>query len=157
MKITDLKIRRVSCHYTGTLTDYVDTSIVNATDIYADFKRHAAAARVTITPAKAADDKMYLSQDFLQIDTDEGITGLVGPIMFPGISYYLLNHVKYTLLGQDPMRIDYLKDIMYRVSLDQNAGDLTRAISHAEAALWDIKCKALGVPLYELLGGKMRQ
>ena len=55
------------------------------------------------------------------------------------------------------MRIDYLKDIMYRVSLDQNAGDLTRAISHAEVALWDIKCKVLGVPLYELLGGKMRQ
>ena len=70
MKITDLKIRRISCHYTGTPIDCADTSIVNATDIYADFKRHASAARVTITPTETADGKMKLSQDFLQIDTE---------------------------------------------------------------------------------------
>ncbi len=157
MKITDIKIRRLSCRYTGPAEAYTDTCIVNATDIYPDFRRHSAAARVTITPVKDAGGKMRLTQDFLQIDTDQGISGVVGPITFPGITYYLLNHVKHTLTGQDPMRIDYLKDIMYRISLDQTAGDLTRAVSHAEAALWDIKCKALGVPLYELLGGRVRQ
>ena len=131
MKITDIKIRRLSCRYTGPSEAYTDTCIVNATDIYPDFRRHSAAARVTITPVKDAGGEMRLTQDFLQIDTDQGISGVVGPITFPGITYYLLNHVKHTLTGQDPMRIDYLKDIMYRISLDQTAGDLTRAVSHA--------------------------
>ena len=53
-------------------------------------------------------------------------------------SHGFLNHVKHTLMGQDPMRIEYLHDIMYRIGLDQTAGDLTRAVSHAEIALWDI-------------------
>ena len=157
MKITDVRVRRLSCAYNEPLDVYSDTAIVNATDIYPDFRRHAAAARVTITPVKGPDGALTLTQDYLQIDTDAGISGVVGPITFPGITYYLLNHIKYTLLGQDPMRITYLSDILYRIGLDQTAGDMTRAASHAEAALWDIKCKYLNVPLYELLGGKVRE
>ena len=68
MKITDIKIRRLSCRYTGPSEAYTDTCIVNATDIYPDFRRHSAAARVTITPVKDAGGEMRLTQDFLQID-----------------------------------------------------------------------------------------
>lgn len=156
MIITDIRIRRISCRYKGPVEAYADTCIVNATDIYPDFKRHKAASRVTITPVKVPDGGLTLAQDFLQIDTDAGISGIVGPITTPGTNYFLLNHIKYTLLEQDPMRISYLADIMYRIGLDQSAGDYTKAVSHAEAALWDIKCKYYNIPLYELLGGKVR-
>ena len=156
MKITDVYVRRISSAYEGKLEAYSDTCIVNATDIYPDFVRSSAAARVKITPVPDGKGGMKITHDFLYIETDEGITGVVGPLTFPGITYYIVNSVKHTLMGQDPMRIDYLWDIMYRVAADQGAGDMFRAISHAEAALWDIKCKKLGVPLYELLGGKIR-
>ena len=156
MKITNIYVRRLKSKYTGPVEAYSDTCIVNATDIYPDFVRHSAASRVAITPVPDPEGGSKIIQDFLYVETDEGITGVVGPITFPGITYYLLNHVKHTLMGQDPMRIEYLHDIMYRIGLDQTAGDLTRAVSHAEIALWDIKCKKLGVPLYELLGGKVR-
>ncbi len=156
MKITKVYIKRIKGEYDKIEDVYSDTSIVNATDIYPYFVRHSAASRVTVTPVMDKDGVLRITHDYLYIETDEGITGVVGPITFPGVTYFLLNHVKHTLIGQDPMRIDYLWDIMYRLGLDQTAGDLTRAISHADAALWDIKCKKLGVPLYELLGGKVR-
>lgn len=156
MKITKVYIKRLTSHYDGPVEAYSDTCIVNATDVYPDFVRHSAASRVAITPVPDENGGLRITQDFLYVETDEGITGVVGPITFPGITYYLLNHVKHTLIGQDPMRIGYLRDIMYRIGLEQTAGDLTRAVSHADIALWDIKAKKLGVPLYELLGGKVR-
>lgn len=156
MVITDVKVRRLTSAYTEPMQVYSDTCIVNATDIYPGFCRHASAARVTITPTRNESGQLTITQDFLVVETDAGITGTVGPITFPGITYYLLNSVKYTLLGQDPMRTEYLHDILYRVALDQGAGDMTRAISHADAALWDIKARALGVPLYQLLGGRVQ-
>ena len=157
MKITDIYIRRISaeCSTSG-IRAFSDTSIVTATDIYPDYVRHSSAARVVVTPFPDKDGRLVVTHDYLMIETDEGITGIVGPVTFPGVSYYILNSIKYTLMGQDPMRIEYLQDLMYRVGLDNGMGDYERAMSHAEAALWDIKCKKLGVPLYELLGGKVR-
>ena len=157
MKITDVYIRRISSKYEGELKAYSDSCIVNATDIYPDFVRHASASRVKITPVPDENRGLKITHDFLYIDTDEGISGVVGPLTFPGITYSIINSLKYVLLGQDPMRINYLWSIMYRVAADQGAGDMVRAISHAEAALWDIKCKKLNLPLYELLGGKFRE
>jgi galactonate dehydratase len=60
------------------------------------------------------------------------------------------------LIGKDPRRVEDLWQTMYRGGFYRGDGITTSAISGIEQALWDIKGKALGVPIYELLGGHVR-
>src|SRR5262249_36112543 len=60
------------------------------------------------------------------------------------------------LLGKDPSQIEYHWNIMQRSSHFTGAA-INGAVSAIDIALWDIKGKALGVPIYELLGGAVRQ
>jgi galactonate dehydratase len=60
------------------------------------------------------------------------------------------------LIGKDPFQTDYLISLMHRNSYWRTGVVLRSALSGVEAALLDIKGKALGVPVYELLGGKHR-
>jgi galactonate dehydratase len=60
------------------------------------------------------------------------------------------------LIGQDPMRIEHLVNMMTRFSFWPLGSIGLTAVSGIEHALWDIKGKALGVPVWQLLGGKVR-
>jgi galactonate dehydratase len=60
------------------------------------------------------------------------------------------------LLGEDPARIEHLYQMMYRQSFFRMGVIGMSAISGIEQALWDIRGKVLGVPVYELLGGRVR-
>ena len=60
------------------------------------------------------------------------------------------------LIGQDPFRIEHLWQVMFRGGFFPGGGVQTSAVSAVDIALWDIKAKALGVPVYELLGGRVR-
>ena len=64
--------------------------------------------------------------------------------------------VSRLLIGEDPRRIEHLYQIMTRQYFWRAGIEGMSAISGIEQALWDIKGKALGVPVYELLGGKQR-
>lgn len=95
---------------------------------------------------------------FVVVDTDEGIYG-VGEA---GITWKelaimgVIDHYRPILVGQDPFRIEHIWQIMYRTGFFP-AGNITAAAAAAiDIALWDIKGKALGVPVYELLGGRTR-
>jgi galactonate dehydratase len=95
---------------------------------------------------------------FVKVYTDEGISG-VGEATLEYKEKALLGaieHVKEALLGKDPMRIEEHVHNLYRDAYWRGGAVLMSAISGIEMALWDIKGKALGVPVYELLGGKMR-
>ena len=59
--------------------------------------------------------------------------------------------------GQDPMRIEHLVNRMTRFSFWPLGSIGLTAVSGIEQALWDIKGKALGVPVWQLLGGKVRE
>ena len=67
-----------------------------------------------------------------------------------------VEHYAEFLIGRDPMRIGALWQEMYRSQYFEGGRVLTAAISAIDIALHDIKGKALGVPVYELLGGKQR-
>ncbi|HMC64424.1 MAG TPA: galactonate dehydratase [Gemmataceae bacterium] len=67
-----------------------------------------------------------------------------------------IHYFKDWLVGQDPMRIEYLWRLMYNGSRYPGGSVVTAAISGIEQALWDLKGKALGVPVYQLLGGRCR-
>lgn len=95
---------------------------------------------------------------FVVVDTDEGVYG-VGEAGITGRELAVigaLEHFKPLLIGQDPFRIEHLWQLLYRGGFFPAQRIQTAAISAIDIALWDIKGKALGVPVYELLGGRVR-
>jgi galactonate dehydratase len=95
---------------------------------------------------------------FLKIETDAGITGLGEPIL-EGRARTVAEAVEELipyLLGKDPRAVVHHWQAMYRHAFYRGGPILTSAISGIDQALWDIKGKALGVPVYELLGGPTR-
>ena len=95
----------------------------------------------------------------VRVQTDQGIHGWGEATNWPGspLVEAACGHAGRLLVGEDARRIDYLWTKLYR---DMNwlgqAGPLLSAISAIDIALWDIKGKALGAPVYELLGGAYR-
>ncbi|HEU5328217.1 MAG TPA: galactonate dehydratase [Thermomicrobiales bacterium] len=96
---------------------------------------------------------------FIEIATDEGITGL-GEASLEGreqtVAAAVDEFARY-LIGEDPGPIEHHWQRLHRHGFWRGGVVLTSALSGIEQALWDIKGKALGVPVYELLGGPTRQ
>ena len=92
------------------------------------------------------------------VDTDEGISG-VGESGLQRRWQAIqgaVDHLKRWLVGEDPMRIEHLWQRMFRGGFYPGDRLIGSVISGIDIALWDIKGKALGVPVYELLGGRCR-
>lgn len=107
-----------------------------------------------ITDVKLRFAKHYL---FVQVYTDAGIVGLgeAGNWGYLQATASAIEKFADYLIGKDPFRIEdlgqnFLRSVYFRGSV------IMSAISAIDIALWDIKGKALGVPVYELLGGKTR-
>ena len=99
----------------------------------------------------------------LQLFTDEGITGVGDAAVAYGLgntatAAMIKELVDKFLLGNDPFCIEAIWHQMYDHTFWAKGGGsiLFPAVSAVETALWDIKGKALGVPIYEMLGGKIR-
>src|SRR5688572_6348287 len=95
---------------------------------------------------------------FLKIDSDEGIVGWGEPVLEGRAATVAtaVDELSDYLIGQDPRNIEDLWSVMYRGGFYRGGGIMMSAIAGIDQALWDIKGKALGVPAYELLGGKVR-
>jgi mannonate dehydratase len=96
----------------------------------------------------------------LKVETDAGLTG-IGDATLNGrelaVRAYLEDHVVPALIGRDPMRIEDTWQYLYRGAYWRRGPVTMAAIAAVDTALWDIKAKAAGLPLYELLGGKSRE
>lgn len=95
---------------------------------------------------------------FLKMSTDEGLTGW-GEAIVEGRSRTVemaIKELEPVLIGQDPRRIEHLWQSMYRGGFYRGGPVLTSAISGLEQAMWDILGKSLGTPVYQLLGGAVR-
>ncbi|MEA3408482.1 MAG: galactonate dehydratase, partial [Chloroflexota bacterium] len=95
---------------------------------------------------------------FLKMHTDEGLVGLGEPIL-EGRALTVAQAVKELepyLIGKDPTRVVYHWQAMYKHAFYRGGPILTSALSGVEHALWDLTGKALGVPVYKLLGGPVR-
>jgi galactonate dehydratase len=95
---------------------------------------------------------------FLKVHTDAGIVGLGEPVV-EGRAETVASAVKEIepyLVGKDPRQVTHHWQAIYRHAFYRGDPVLTSALSDVDMALWDIKGKALGVPVYELLGGPTR-
>ena len=93
----------------------------------------------------------------IRIHTDTGISG-VGQTAcwgYPEAVDSIINTFKKHLIGQNPLRIEHHWQYLYRMGPFRGTA-LSGAISAVDIALWDIKGKHLGVPIWELLGGNCR-
>ena len=96
---------------------------------------------------------------FLKVHTDEGIVGLGEPVV-EGRSQTVaaaVSEIGRYLIGQDPLRAVHHWQAIYRGQFYQGGPVLTSALSGIEQALWDIKGKYYGVPIYELLAEPIRR
>jgi galactonate dehydratase len=93
---------------------------------------------------------------FVVVETDEGLTG-VGEGSLPGhpraVAAAIEEYREY-VVGEDPARIQHLWQLMYRQPFFRSGAVTLSAMSAIEQALWDIKGKVAGLPVYELLGGR---
>ncbi|MCY3743969.1 mandelate racemase/muconate lactonizing enzyme family protein [Candidatus Poribacteria bacterium] len=93
----------------------------------------------------------------IRIHTDTGISG-VGQTAcwgYPEAVDQIINTFKKYLIGQNPLRIEHHWQYLYRMGPFRGTA-LSGAISAVDIALWDIKGKHFGVPIWELLGGNCR-
>jgi galactonate dehydratase len=95
---------------------------------------------------------------FLKIETDEGITGWGEPVLEGRAQTVAaaVNELSDYLIGKDPARIEDHWTVLYRGGFYRGGGVLMSALAGIDQALWDIKGKALGVPVHALLGGQLR-
>lgn len=113
---------------------------------------------VKITDVKANIVKGNFEWVIVRVETDENITGVGEAYCGAGVKEAIVKGLKPLIIGEDPLNIDRLYHLMYRLMAGYHsiAGTVVAAISGIEIALWDIKGKALGIPIYSLLGGKFR-
>ncbi len=110
-----------------------------------------------ITDLKTAVVQGNFEWIFVRVYTDEGLVGLGECYWGAGVER-VVRFMKPLLLDEDPHNVDWLFQKMVRgmSGAGSTGGTVMAAISGIELALWDIKGKALGTPIYNLLGGRYR-
>src|SRR6201996_1954064 len=95
----------------------------------------------------------------LKIETGDGLHG-IGDATLNGrelsVASYLTDHVIPTLIGRDAHQIEDIWQYLYKGAYWRGGPVTMSAISAVDMALWDIKAKVAGLPLYQLLGGASR-
>ncbi len=95
---------------------------------------------------------------FLKMQTDQGLCGWGEPIVegWAGTVAAAVREMGRYLIGRDPRRIEHHWQAVYRGGFYRGGPVLTSALSGIEQAMWDVTGKSLGVPVHQLLGGRVR-
>ena len=98
-----------------------------------------------------------LGSVIVEIELTNGMKGVGVSIGGPPACYIVEHHFSDFLVGQDPLNIEYLWDVMWRSSINYGRKGLTvQAISAVDLALWDCAGKLRNEPVYKLLGGRTK-
>ena len=94
----------------------------------------------------------------LRLETDDGLVGWGEPVVEgrAATTESAVHELAEYVVGADPRDVENLWQTIYRGGFYRGGPVLTSALSGIDQAVWDIKAKALGVPIYELLGGRVR-
>jgi L-rhamnonate dehydratase len=144
VKIADIHLFRVEGE--GPAWEFEDRA-VEALDLYPDHVR---------ATAGAGDTSCRLRATYVEILTDEDVSGLYGPIDRRQ-AFLIATDLRPFLLGEDPLAAERVHDRMLRMYRHGRAGLFVNAISAVDNALWDLRGKVAGEPVYRLLGGPTRE
>jgi L-rhamnonate dehydratase len=149
MLITAVRLRRV----TGTVatkSDFWEERLARPIDIYEEY-RH----RQDYEGGIQTDSGFRITTVFVEIEADSGVSGRAGPVP-ETVAYIIAHSLRPLLVGQDSIAGEKLWDQMHRIMVHGRQGDAMLAISAVDCALWDLRGKWLGQPVYRLLGGPTR-
>jgi L-alanine-DL-glutamate epimerase-like enolase superfamily enzyme len=144
LRITAVRLSRVEGR--GPAWTFEDRA-VEQLDLYLDHVR---------ATAGAGDVGTHLTAWYVTIETDEGPSGLYGPIDRRQ-AFLIATELRPHVLGADPLAIEALHDRMLRLHRHGRAGLFVTAVSVVDNALWDLRGNAAGEPVYRLLGGPTRE
>jgi L-alanine-DL-glutamate epimerase-like enolase superfamily enzyme len=145
LKITEVRFFRL----TGRRSDSTDGPVafnVVPSDLYPDLHH----ARHTSDRQRTEITAIYL-----EIETDDGTTGLYGPIQ-DYQAYLIATRMKHLLLGGNPLATEAHFDRMVRTDRHGRSGMFMAAVSAVDLALWDLRGKSAEMPVWGLLGGPTR-
>jgi L-rhamnonate dehydratase len=151
MKITNIRIRQLEgVEKRSGMAAF--ERVGQPLDVYPEFQARNEGA-VAAPRTSLGEGRFKITRSFVQIDTDEGVSGVGGPITENNCRFYIDTQIRPLLIGRDPTSNEFLWDIMYRNAINGRKGDNMVAIGYVDVALWDLKGKWLGKPVYKLLGG----
>jgi L-rhamnonate dehydratase len=146
MEIVDTTFFKLSGQWNG--PDFpAGSRQATALDIYPEFNQ-----TTWITPPGSP---RPIQAIYVEIQTAGGVSGLFGPID-EDQAFLIQRHLKPFLKGRDALATEALHDQMLRMHRHGRSGLFMTAVSAVDCALWDLKGKALGYPVYRLLGGPTR-
>ena len=112
---------------------------------------------MTITAVKTASVQGSKTWNYVRLETDTGLVGTGEAHPGAGITELVERRLAPLLVGENPQNVEPLYNrLLTRTTGDSAGGMLVGAIGGVETALWDLKGKALGAPVFQLLGGAYR-
>jgi L-rhamnonate dehydratase len=153
VRITGLRLRQL----TGIMEHeqpFWEERLARPIDVYPEHKARTAAEGYWM-PQPIGSGRSRVISVFLEIDTDEGVTGLAGPIPHE-VAWVIDREFRALLQDVDPLATERVWDLMYREAVHGRKGTTMMAISAIDCALWDLKGRWLQQPVYRLLGGPVR-
>lgn len=149
MKITAIRLFQLE----GILEhpdEFWEERLVRPLDIYPEHKAEGGDYSPKIGPGQ-----YRIISGFVEVQTDEGVTGLGGPITADQAGV-IAHQLAPIAVGEDPWATERIWDKLYRSQVHGRGGVAMMALSALDCALWDLKGKSAGVPVYRLLGGPTR-
>lgn len=148
LKIDSVELMEVRGHYSE--ESGVDHQWqVNPLDVYDELRR------VPYRDKPAGKRDVPYEAIYIRIRTSAGLDGLYGPIEREAAAI-VLEDLQHFLVGKDALAGEVLWDQMYRSNRQSRAGIFMMAMSACDNALWDLRGKFYGVPVWRLLGGPSR-
>jgi galactonate dehydratase len=146
--------------------NFLKSAMVGSTAVFLGsplLKAHASVSDGSVSQMKITKIRYYSAPGYnkplfnqargiVEIETDKGIIGIG-----EGGSKDMIEQCAQMIIGEDPFRIEHLWQNIYRGMFYPPGREKLHALGAIEMALWDIKGKALGVPVYDLLGGATRE
>ena len=114
--------------------------------------------KLKITDIRTAEVRVHGYQVYVRVYTDQGIVGQGEATDAAAGNVPLIRSFARMLIGQDPLNIEAAFERIRTLGIfaGAQAGQYVTALTGVEIALWDLAGKALGLPVYQLLGGKVR-
>ncbi len=136
MKITAVRIRKLR----GTIATsgrFWEDRLVRPIDVYEEY-RSTQRRDENEGGVQLDDHRFQIEACFVQVETDEGLVGIAGPVS-EAVGGIVARSLRKIVMGKDPIAHEMLWDQMHRIMVHGRQGDAMLAISAMDCALWDLK------------------